>query len=98
MLSAYNLKKNPILLQKADELGTTLLAAFNTPSGLPIFAIDSGNGDMIPMDWNGGYSLLAEIASAQLEFKYLSYLTDTPIYYEVVSPSKQSGHKLTFNR
>ncbi|KIM34447.1 glycoside hydrolase family 47 protein [Serendipita vermifera MAFF 305830] len=84
LLSAYHLTKNPILLQKADELGKSLLAAFNTTSGLPVFAIDSGNGDRIPMDWNGGYSLLAEIASCQMEFKYLAYLTDTPIYYETV--------------
>jgi len=94
MLSAYHLTKNPILLQKADELGTVLLAAFNTPSGLPVFAIDSGSGNMIPMEWNGGFSLLAEIASCQMEFKYLAYLTDNPIYYEMASSYKQSKRRM----
>lgn len=69
LLSAYHMTKNPILLQKADELGKALLPAFNTISGLPVFAVDSGNGDMISMDWNGGYSLFAEIPSCQMEFK-----------------------------
>ncbi|PVG00778.1 seven-hairpin glycosidase [Serendipita vermifera] len=84
LLSAYHLTGDPVLLQKADELGETLLPAFNTPSKIPLFAIDSGNGNGILVDWNGGHSLLSEIASCQLEFKYLSHLTGKAEYFEKV--------------
>jgi mannosyl-oligosaccharide alpha-1,2-mannosidase len=40
LLSAYALSGEPILLKKADELGSRLLPAFNTPSGLPMFAVN----------------------------------------------------------
>lgn len=35
LLSAYELSKDNIFLEKADELGTKFLPAFDTPSGLP---------------------------------------------------------------
>jgi uncharacterized protein YyaL (SSP411 family) len=35
LLSAYELSKDKIFLQKADELGNRFLPAFDTPSGLP---------------------------------------------------------------
>lgn len=38
-LSAYALSKEPILLSLADNLGRTLLPAFNTTSGLPASGI-----------------------------------------------------------
>lgn len=87
MLSAYHLTKNEVLLQKAEELGTVLLSAFNTPSGLPYFAIDSATGKCQLLDWSGGHSLLAEIGTCQLEFKYLAHLTGKSVYFEAVSPS-----------
>jgi mannosyl-oligosaccharide alpha-1,2-mannosidase len=40
LLSAYALSGEPILLKKADELGASLLPAFKTPSGLPMFAVN----------------------------------------------------------
>src|ERR1700761_2433018 len=39
LLSAYALSGEPILLQKADELGAALLPAFETSSGLPMYAV-----------------------------------------------------------
>ncbi|KAF8499489.1 glycoside hydrolase, partial [Gautieria morchelliformis] len=41
LLSAFASSNEPILLKKADELGYKLLAVFNTPSGLPTFAINT---------------------------------------------------------
>jgi mannosyl-oligosaccharide alpha-1,2-mannosidase len=84
LLSAYHLTGNQILLEKANYLGDVLLPAFNTPSEIPFFAIDTNNGDGMLVDWNGGYSLLAEMASCQLEFKYLAKVTGNPVYFEKV--------------
>ncbi|GJJ07900.1 hypothetical protein Clacol_002106 [Clathrus columnatus] len=79
LLSAYALSKDPILLKKADELGTKLLPAFNTKTGLPARVVNTRTG-------RSGESpvLLAEIGSCQLEYRYLAHLTGKAIYYEVV--------------
>lgn len=41
LLSAYALSKNPILLEKAEDLGTRLSPVFNTTSGLPLFDVNT---------------------------------------------------------
>lgn len=41
LLSAYALSGEPILLARADDLGRMLLPALNTPSGLPMFAVNT---------------------------------------------------------
>ena len=41
LLSAYALSGDPILLSRADDLGKMLLPAFNTTSGLPIYAVNT---------------------------------------------------------
>ncbi len=35
LLSAFELSKDKVFLEKADDLGERFLPAFNTPSGLP---------------------------------------------------------------
>lgn len=40
LLSAYTLSGQRVLLDKADELGQKLLPVFNTPTGMPAFAIN----------------------------------------------------------
>ncbi len=53
MLSAYALSGNPLLLEKADELGASMLPALDTPSGLPAFAVNTKSGLTRPagVDW-----------------------------------------------
>ena len=41
LLSAYALSGEPILLARADDLGKMLLPAFNTSSGMPMYAVDT---------------------------------------------------------
>jgi hypothetical protein len=41
LLSAYALSKEPILLARADDLGGMLLPAFNTTSGMPMYAVQT---------------------------------------------------------
>jgi mannosyl-oligosaccharide alpha-1,2-mannosidase len=39
-MSAYALSKEPILLDKADELARALSPVFDTPSGFPYYAVN----------------------------------------------------------
>ncbi|KAJ7249562.1 glycoside hydrolase [Mycena haematopus] len=80
LLSAYALSGEPILLKKADELGASLLPAFNTPSGLPMFAVNPTTG-ATKGGWTGGV-LWSEALSNQMEFKYLAHLTGRADYFE----------------
>jgi mannosyl-oligosaccharide alpha-1,2-mannosidase len=41
LLSAYALSGEPILLARANELGMKLLPAFNSPSGLPLYSVNT---------------------------------------------------------
>ncbi|KAF8268722.1 glycoside hydrolase [Lactarius quietus] len=81
LLSAYALSKEPVLLFRADHLGNALLPVFYTPSGLPIFSVNTVNGG-VAKGW-GPEAVLAEILTCQLEYKYLSYLTGRQEYYNV---------------
>ncbi|KAJ6458125.1 glycoside hydrolase [Mycena vitilis] len=80
LLSAYALSGEPILLKKADELGTSLLPAFKTPSGLPMYAVNPMTGNTRG-GWTGGV-LWSEALSNQMEYKYLAHLTGRAEYYE----------------
>ena len=79
LLSAYDLSKDAILLQKAMELGDILLPAFDTQTGIPYgqinFATRTGQDS-----WNGHHSLIAELGTMQLEFRALSYYSKNPVY------------------
>jgi endoplasmic reticulum Man9GlcNAc2 1,2-alpha-mannosidase len=82
LLSAYHLSSgNTIYLEKAVELADRILPAFDTPSGLPQSMINLGTGKGIP---NAEFSALvgtAEVSTLQLEFRYLSYLTNKEVYW-----------------
>ena len=82
LLSAYALSKDPILLARADDLGTALLPVFRTPSGLPFFSVNTENGNVDKT--REGVAVFAEMLTCQLEYKYLSYLTGRKGYYDAV--------------
>jgi len=81
LLAAYHLSNDELFLQKAVELGERMLPIFNTQSGIPLSFINfiekKGVADMD----NRGMSSTAEAATLQLEFKYLSHLTDDYVYW-----------------
>jgi mannosyl-oligosaccharide alpha-1,2-mannosidase len=83
LLSAYALSHDPILLARADDLGTALLPVFDTPSGLPSYAVNPVSGKTVS-GWTGGNTILSEALSCQLEYKYLAYLTGRTQYYATV--------------
>ncbi|GAB5362708.1 hypothetical protein AAMO2058_000821200 [Amorphochlora amoebiformis] len=82
MLGAYALRPNPILLEKSRDLGDRLVRGFkDTRLGLPRSVLNLRTGESHNHHWNGGYSILSEVGSIQLEFAYLSKITNDPKYY-----------------
>eukprot|EP01126_Amoeba_proteus_P036523 TRINITY_DN3729_c0_g2_i1.p1 TRINITY_DN3729_c0_g2~~TRINITY_DN3729_c0_g2_i1.p1 ORF type:complete len:639 (-),score=128.12 TRINITY_DN3729_c0_g2_i1:147-2063(-) len=82
LLSAYHLTKDELLLDKARDLADRLLPAFETSTNLPMSIINLRTGKQSLHGWAGGYVILSEIASIQLEFSFLSHLTGNKIYAE----------------
>lgn len=84
LLSAYDQSKNdPIFLRKAVDLADRLMGAFDTPTGIPYASVHLRDRRGVP-GHDRGISSTAEVASLQLEFKYLSYLTGNDRYWKAV--------------
>lgn len=77
LLSAYQLTGDAKLLALADDLGTRLLPAFDSPTGLPWVDVNLRTGKTRGSD--GGP---AESGTLLLEFGTLARLTGKPVYYE----------------
>ncbi|KAI6010684.1 glycoside hydrolase family 47 protein [Pisolithus orientalis] len=93
LLSAYALSGEPILLTRADDLGKALLPVFNTNSGLPMYAVNTATGATRP-GWNVD-AFFAEMASCQLEYKYLAHLTGRTDYFTRVDHVIDIMYKLS---
>ncbi len=76
LLSGYQLTHDPILLRKAEDLGTRLLPAFDSPTGLPYRYVNLKTGKVRGVDSNP-----AETGTLILEFGTLSKLTGNPVFY-----------------
>ncbi len=76
LLSGYELTGDKKLLQLADDLGTRLLPAFNSPTGLPYRFVNLKTGQV-----RGAASNPAETGTLILEFGTLSQLTGNPVFY-----------------
>ncbi|KAF9582875.1 mannosyl-oligosaccharide alpha-1,2-mannosidase [Lunasporangiospora selenospora] len=82
LLSAYDLSsKDPVFLQKAVDLADRLMAAFESPTGIPFASVHLKERRGVPSH-DGGSSSTAEVSTIQLEFKYLSYLTGDDKYWK----------------
>lgn len=83
LLSAYHISgEDPLYLERAVDLADRLLPVFDTPTGLPLPMINLVERKGIP---DKEFPLLvstAEVSTLQLEFRYLSFLTDNEIYWE----------------
>ncbi|TXT10818.1 hypothetical protein VHUM_02323 [Vanrija humicola] len=71
----------PFFLERTTDIGDRLLGAFDTPTGIPYSGINLHSRQGIPDRDNNGWASLAEAATLQLEFKYLSHLTGDMIYW-----------------
>ncbi|MGA8877270.1 MAG: glycoside hydrolase family 47 protein, partial [Candidatus Korobacteraceae bacterium] len=77
LLSSYGLTGDKRLLELADDLGTRLLPAFNSPTGMPFVFVNLKTGKTRGVESNP-----AEIGSLLIEFGTLSKLTGKQIYYD----------------
>ncbi|KAK3336077.1 glycoside hydrolase [Cercophora scortea] len=87
LLSAYDLSQEEILLQKAEELGNMLYAAFDTPNHFPANAFDfedARDGRLVADKREAS----AAVGSLSLEFTRLSQITGDPKYYSVIDNIK----------
>ncbi|KAJ2832025.1 hypothetical protein J3B01_005054 [Coemansia erecta] len=79
LLGAYELDHDPLLLQKAEEVGRTLARAFDTPTGLPYSQLDVNN----PKLSGAGMASLAEAGTMQLEFKQLAQVSGKREFWDM---------------
>ncbi|CDQ64629.1 unnamed protein product [Oncorhynchus mykiss] len=79
LLSTYHLTGDALFLDKAKDIGTRLMPAFNTPSKIPYSDVNIGKGTAHPPRWTSD-STVAEVTSIQLEFRELSRLTQDTRY------------------
>ena len=77
LLSGYQLTGDKRLLSLAEDLGTRLLPAFNSPTGLPYVFVNLRTGQV-----RDPVSNPAETGTLLLEFGALSKLTGNPIFYD----------------
>ncbi|KAL0947331.1 hypothetical protein HGRIS_013450 [Hohenbuehelia grisea] len=93
LLSAYAISGETLLLSRADDLGRKLLPVFNSTSGLPKFGVNtvtgltslgSQGGSDPSLAAKAGSVLFAEIATCQMEYKYLAHLTGRKEYFQKV--------------
>ncbi|KAK0200947.1 glycoside hydrolase family 47 protein [Desarmillaria ectypa] len=85
LLSAYHISgEDPLYLERAIDLADRLLPAFDTPTGLPLPMVNLVERKGIPDKELPLLVSTAEVSTLQLEFRYLSFLTDNDIYWEKV--------------
>ncbi|XP_063237128.1 mannosyl-oligosaccharide alpha-1,2-mannosidase IA-like isoform X2 [Bacillus rossius redtenbacheri] len=81
LLSCYALTGDPMFRDRAARLTDKLLAAFNTPTGIPLAVVNLKTGWSKNYGWaSGACSILSEIGGLHLEFSYLSDVTGNPVY------------------
>lgn len=77
LLSGYQLTGDARLLAKAEDLGTRLLPAFDSPTGMPYVDVNLRTGKTRNPNSNP-----AETGTLLLEFGMLSKLTGKPVFYD----------------
>lgn len=85
LLSAYELSgRDPLYLEKAIDLADRIMPVFETHNGLPTTMVNLGMRQGVPDPHNNGWASTSEVATLQLEFKYLSHLTGDRKYWNAV--------------
>jgi glycosyl hydrolase family 47 len=77
LLSSYQLTGDKRLLALADDLGTRLLPAFDSPTGMPYVYVNLKTGGV-----QGEVTNPAEVGTLLIEFGTLSRLTGKAVYYD----------------
>lgn len=79
LIGAYDLSGDPIVLERAKELGKILGRGFDTPSGLVMARFDAGSKSDY---FHNGHVSLAEVGSMNLELTRLSQVTGDRWYFD----------------
>ncbi|KAI0281280.1 glycoside hydrolase [Russula aff. rugulosa BPL654] len=83
LLSAYHHSGgDSLFLERAQDLADRMLPVFDTPSGLPYPAVNLQQRVGLWAEENTPIVSTAEASTLQLEFRYLSELTDDDIYWK----------------
>eukprot|EP00823_Brevimastigomonas_motovehiculus_P008446 TRINITY_DN7738_c0_g1_i1.p1 TRINITY_DN7738_c0_g1~~TRINITY_DN7738_c0_g1_i1.p1 ORF type:complete len:621 (+),score=169.12 TRINITY_DN7738_c0_g1_i1:79-1941(+) len=83
-LSSAPKEADRMFLDKAKELGETLLPAFNTPTGIPMASYNLASRRGRNPGWTGQSSVIAEAATIQMEFSSLGHALDQSVYQDTV--------------
>ncbi|XP_034292103.1 endoplasmic reticulum mannosyl-oligosaccharide 1,2-alpha-mannosidase isoform X1 [Pantherophis guttatus] len=94
LLSTYHLSGDSLFLEKAKDIGSRLMPAFNTPSKIPFSDVNIGKGTAHPPRWTSD-STVAEVTSIQLEFRELSRLTGEEKFKNAVDRVMRHVHSLS---
>ena len=98
LLSAYHLSGDSLYLDRAIELADRMLPVFETPSGLPRSMVNLGLRQGVDDPDSPGIVSTSEVATLQLELRYLSFLTENDEYWdraEKVSSFGASGVRVS---
>ncbi|TID17673.1 hypothetical protein CANINC_003942 [Pichia inconspicua] len=96
LLSAHYLSDDPeenIFLEKAVLLGNKLVTAFDTPSGIPAMELNLKKEKPGRSGFPALGASTAEIATLQLEFKYLSNLTGEAYFWDAAEKVMSYLHR-----
>lgn len=80
LLSAYSWSNDHAFLEKAEDLGSRLVHAFDSPSGIPYFQVNLKTGKATNENWSPKETQIAAAGSLQLEFRQLSKVTGNVTY------------------
>lgn len=93
LISAFHLSGDKMFLDKAYDLGNRSLVAFNTQSHIPFSDINLERRLAKSPHWTSDSSI-SEVATLQLEFKELTYLTGDARFKQAASKVSQVIHQL----
>ncbi|OAL47842.1 class I alpha-mannosidase [Pyrenochaeta sp. DS3sAY3a] len=87
LLSAYDMSNEPVLLEKAVQLGEMLYRAFDTTNNTPLNWLDIENTKSTEREeFNAETSIcFACIGSLSMEFTRLAQITSQPKYYDAIA-------------
>uniref|UniRef100_A0A915PM45 alpha-1,2-Mannosidase n=1 Tax=Setaria digitata TaxID=48799 RepID=A0A915PM45_9BILA len=92
LLSAYHLSGDQMFVQRAQDLGSRLAAAYATSSPIPYTDVSLTNREGRQPSWNIDCSL-SEVTSVQLEFRDLSRVTNNNTYEMLAFRTSEHVHR-----
>jgi len=84
LLSAYDLSRDVMFLEKADDLANRLSNAFHSTTGIPFTETVLNGNHSFNSDWHSSHAVLSELGTLQLEFRYLAATTGKRKYADMV--------------